>query len=108
MAEELQRMAGAGDEVFLTGASGFVGSHVLRALLAAQYRVRALMRPGSRPLPPLDGCKAVWGDVLRSGDLAQHMAGCRYLVHVARLYSLSPGAHHQIFPPNLCGCTRLP
>ncbi len=36
MAEQLQRMTGAGDEVFLTGASGFVGSHVLHALLAAQ------------------------------------------------------------------------
>jgi len=107
MAEELQRMAGAGDEVFLTGASGFVGSHVLRALLAAQYRVRALVRPGSRPLPPLDGCTAVWGDVLRSGDLAQHMAGCRYLVHVAALYSFSPGAHHKMFATNVRGCTGL-
>ena len=29
-------------EVFLTGASGFVGSHVLAALLAGGYRVRSL------------------------------------------------------------------
>src|SRR5258708_26925469 len=63
------------------------------------------MRPGSRPLPPLDGCTAVWGDVLRSGDLAQHMAGCRYLVHVAALYSFSPGAHHKMFATNVRGCT---
>src|SRR5258708_24998171 len=101
MAEELQRMTGAGDEVFLTGASGFLGSHILRALLAAQYRVRALVRPGSKPLPPLDGCTAVQGDVLRSGDLVQHMMGCRYLVHVAALYSFSPVMHHKIFPPNV-------
>src|SRR5579859_3301273 len=100
-------MIGAGEVVFLTGASGFVGSHVLRALLAAQYRVRALVRPGSSPLPPLEGCTAVWGDVLRSGDLVQHMVGCRYLVHVAALYSFSPGMHHKMFATNVSGCTGV-
>jgi dihydroflavonol-4-reductase len=107
MTEQLQRVTGTGDEVFLTGASGFVGSHVLRALLAAQYRVRALVRPGSRPLPPLDGCTAVWGDVLRSGDLVQHMIGCRYLVHVAALYSFSPGTHQKMFATNVRGCAGV-
>ena len=82
-------MTETGDMVFLTGASGFVGSHVLRTLLAAQYRVRALVRPNSRPLPPLEGCTTVVGDVVRSGELVQHMVGCRYLVHVAALYSFS-------------------
>ncbi len=107
MAEQLQRMTEAGDTVFLTGASGFLGSHILRALLAAQYRVRALVRPGSRPLPPLDGCTAIWGDVLHSGDLVQHMVGCRYLVHVAALYSFSPGTHHEMFATNVRGCTGV-
>src|SRR5258708_7084466 len=107
MAEQLQRVIGAGDEVFLTGAGGFVGSHVLRALLAAQYRVRALVRPGSGPLPPLDGCTAVWGDVLRPGDLVQHMVGCRYLVHVAALYSFSPAMHRKLFATNVRGCAGV-
>jgi dihydroflavonol-4-reductase len=107
MAEQLQRLSGAGDTIFLTGASGFVGSHILRALLAAQYRVRALLRPGSRPLPPLDGCTAVWGDVLRPGELVQHMVGCRYLVHAAALYSFSPGMHHKIFATNVRGCAGV-
>jgi dihydroflavonol-4-reductase len=103
MAEQLERRSGAGDTVFLTGASGFVGSHVLRALLAAQYQVSALIRPGSRPLPPLDGCTPVWGDLLHAGDLVKHMAGCRYLVHTAALYSFSPGAHRKIFATNVQG-----
>ncbi len=107
MAEQLQRVTGAGDEVFLTGATGFVGSHILRALLAAQYRVRALVRPGSRPLPPLDGCTTVWGDVLRSGDLVQHMVGCRYLVQTAALYSFSPGTREKIFVTNVRGCAGV-
>lgn len=107
MAAQLQRVTGAGDLVFLTGASGFVGSHVLRALLAAQYRVRALVRPDSRPLPPLEGCTVVWGDVLLAGDLVQHMAGCRYLVHVAALYSFSPGMHYKMHDTNVRGCSGV-
>jgi dihydroflavonol-4-reductase len=100
-------MTGEGETVFLTGASGFVGSHVLRALLAAHYRVRALVRPGSRPLPPLEGCTIVKGDILRSGDLVQQMTGCRYLVHVAALYSFSPGAHDKIIATNVQGCAGV-
>jgi dihydroflavonol-4-reductase len=107
MDERLQRVTGEGDEVFLTGATGFVGSHILRALLAAQYRVRALVRPGSRPLPSLDGCTAVWGDILRSGDLVQHMVGCRYLVHAAALYSFSPAMREKMFAINVRGCAGV-
>ncbi len=103
MPEQLQGMSGDGDEVFLTGANGFIGSHVLRALLAAQYRVRTLVRPGSRPLPPLEGCTTVIGDIVRPGDLVQHMVGCRYLVHVAALYSFLPSMHHKMYETNVSG-----
>jgi dihydroflavonol-4-reductase len=103
MAEQLQRGTGGGELVFLTGASGFVGSHVLRALLMAGYRVRALARPDSRPLPPLEGCTVVTGDILHGADLVQHMVGCRYLVHVAALYSFSPALRHKMFATNVRG-----
>jgi dihydroflavonol-4-reductase len=95
------------DEVFLTGATGFVGSHVLHALLAAGYRVRALVRPHSRPLPPVAGCTAVVGDVLRAGDLVRQIAGCRYLVHVAALYSFSPAQRHAVWTVNVHGCASI-
>jgi len=96
-----------GATVFLTGASGFVGNHILRALLAARYRVRALVRPGSRRLPQLDGCTLVEGDVLRSGELVRQMEGCRYLVHTASLYSFSPRAHDGMLATNVRGCAGL-
>jgi NAD(P)-dependent dehydrogenase (short-subunit alcohol dehydrogenase family) len=38
----------AGDNVLVTGASGFVGSAVAHALIRSGYRVRALLRPTSK------------------------------------------------------------
>lgn len=101
------KMTAESDEVFLTGATGFVGSHVLRALVAARYRVRALVRPGSRPLPPLEGCTSVRGDLHHSGDLVRHMIGCRYLVHVAALYSFSPSKRREIWSTNVRGSAGI-
>ncbi len=95
------------DDVFLTGASGFVGSHVLRSLLSAGYRVRALVRPTSRPLTPVDGCTPVIGDLAESGGLVAALRGCRYLVHVAALYSFSPASRGEIWSTNVRGCGGL-
>lgn len=100
-------MGGDGDEVFLTGATGFVGRHVLDALLDAGYRVRALVRPTSRPLPSLPGCTPVTGDLLESGTLIREMTGCRYLVHVAALYSFSPRRRQDMKAINVKGCAGL-
>ena len=107
MDKQLPQTTGANETVFLTGASGFMGHHILHALLAAQYRVRALVRPGSRPLPPLDGYTTVEGDLLNPGALIQHMTGCRYLIHAAALYSFAPGIRRSIFATNVRGCAGL-
>jgi dihydroflavonol-4-reductase len=107
MAEELQRARDEGETVFLTGASGFVGSHVLRALLDARYRVRVLVRPGSRPPVAREGCTTVEGDILRAGELVRSMAGCRYLVHVASLYSFSPRLRAAMRATNVDGCAGV-
>jgi dihydroflavonol-4-reductase len=91
------------DEVFLTGASGFVGSHVLRALLAAGYSVRALARAGSRALPTHPACRVVHGDLTAPGTLVRSLEGCRYLVHVAALYSFAPNQAQALAEINVRG-----
>ena len=94
---------GEGD-VFLTGASGFVGSHVLSALLGRGYRVRALAR-GPDPLPP--GVVQVRGDLRTPAALVPALRGCRYLVHTAALYSFSPHDRTTIAEVNLRGTQGL-
>ena len=94
------------DEVFLTGGTGFVGSHVLAALLAAGYSVRALVRAGTS-LPSLDGCTSVEGDLRNPGSLTHHLKGCRYLIHVAALYSFDRSRSSDIWSTNVNGTAGL-
>lgn len=100
-------MTTAGDQVFLTGATGFIGGHVLQALLGAGYAVRALARRGSSRSASGQNCDFVEGDLGRPGDLTRSLAGCRYLVHVAALYSFAPGKRSEIHQINVLGTAGL-
>jgi dihydroflavonol-4-reductase len=75
--------------VLLTGASGFVGSAVARALVTTGYAVRALVR-GSSPTGHLAdlGLEFVHGDLRDPATLPPAFAGVRYLFHVAADYRL--------------------
>ncbi|MGN6812454.1 MAG: NAD-dependent epimerase/dehydratase family protein [Thermomicrobiales bacterium] len=94
-------------EIFLTGGTGFVGAQVLRALLDAGFQVRALVHQYPERLPALAGCTPVCGDLAAPGTLARAMAGCRYLVHVAALYSFAPRDRARIWETNVQGCRGL-
>jgi dihydroflavonol-4-reductase len=96
----------APDRVFLTGASGFVGAHVLRALLASGYRVRALVRDASR-IAFDDDVEWIDGDLVRTGDFAHALDGCRYVVHTAALYSFSPHERAGMYDVNVGGTASL-
>jgi len=63
-------------KVLVTGATGFIGSHLTRSLLADGYDVRALVRPTSnaRELEKL-GAEIVRGDLLGPEAIARAIPG---------------------------------
>ena len=82
--------------MLVTGASGFVGSAIVRAFLASGYPVRALVRSTS-PRQNLEGLdiECVEGDICDPGAVEDAMSGIRYLAHAAadyRLWARDPGA----------------
>lgn len=73
----------------VTGATGFVGSAVARALIAQGCKVRVLSRPNNdrRNLRDLD-VEVVEGDLLKPETLQPALEGCRGLFHVAADYRI--------------------
>jgi nucleoside-diphosphate-sugar epimerase len=71
--------------IFVTGGTGFIGSHFLRAALAAGHEVRAVRRPGSKPRIQLER-EPDWLDCGLENVTTDSIAGCEVLVHLA-----SPG-----------------
>jgi dihydroflavonol-4-reductase len=92
----------------VTGASGFVGSHVARQLVAAGHSVRVLARPSSN-LRMLEGVSVerVEGDLRDPASLAHAMRGVQRVFHVAadyRLWARDPG---EIYRSNVEGTRSL-
>jgi dihydroflavonol-4-reductase len=92
------------DQVFLTGASGFVGSAVARRLLAEGLAVRALVRPGSNRanLEGLD-LDLIEGDIRDAALLRKAVRGARYLFHIAADYRLWAPDPNEIIATNTTG-----
>jgi len=75
--------------IFLTGATGFVGSHVARALAREGAELRLLVRKTSN-LANLEGIagETCVGDLAEPESLRSAIAGCEVVVHVAADYRL--------------------
>jgi len=92
----------------VTGATGFVGSAVARALLGRGHRLRLLVRATSdrQNIAGLDA-ELVEGDLTDPASLRRAVAGCRSLFHVAadyRLWVPDPAAMNRA---NVAGTTAL-
>src|ERR1700751_1826832 len=91
----------------VTGATGFVGSALVRALLGAGHDVRVLARPNSDRRNVADlAVKVVEGSLEDTPSLARAVAGCRYLFHAAADYRLWVPDPAQMFRANVEG-TRV-
>jgi dihydroflavonol-4-reductase len=93
---------------FVTGATGFVGSHVARAVVAQGGELRLLVRPNS-DLRNIEELKAetVVGDLRDPAGLKKAMAGCEAVFHVAADYRLWIRDPDQMYRSNVGGTRAI-
>jgi nucleoside-diphosphate-sugar epimerase len=73
--------------VLVTGATGFTGKHLARALAAAGHSVRALVRPNTQTRPLADaGIEVVEGELTSARDVREAASGCTRIYHLAAVF----------------------
>ena len=95
-------------KAFITGATGFIGGNLVRALLADGHEVRALVRPNSdrRNLAGLP-VELVEGELDQQAQLAAQISGCEVVFHVAAHYSLWVKDRAAIYNANVLGTENI-
>src|SRR5215468_8807225 len=92
----------------VTGAAGFLGSHVARQLVARGQGVRVLMRPSSNNRAISDlSLEYVTGDLRDSASLERAMKGVKRVFHVAADYRLWAKKPQEIYDSNVGGTRNL-
>jgi len=98
-------MTARSDRVLVTGAAGFIGSHIVEALGQNGFAVRALVRKTSRREFLGPEVELAFGDVTDSDSLRAALAGVDAIVHCAGLTKArSPGDYRRV---NRDGTERL-
>ncbi len=95
-------------KTLITGATGFVGSAVLRQLIKSGHSVRALVRSNSDPrnlagLP----VEIITGDLKDRTSLDRALAGCSTLFHVAADYRLWVINPREVYEANVTGTRNI-
>jgi dihydroflavonol-4-reductase len=95
-------------KAFVTGATGFLGSHVARVLAAQGAELRLLVRPTSN-LKNLEGLNAetATGDLRDPASLEKAMSGCDTVFHVAADYRLWVRDPQEMYRSNVDGTRAI-
>jgi len=100
--------AASPERVLVTGATGFIGSAVTRALVADGHSVVALVEPGA-PLAALDGLNVerTDGDLRDELAVRRAMTGCQAVFHVAALYRFWSRNPREFYEVNVGGTRTI-
>jgi dihydroflavonol-4-reductase len=100
-------MSGGG-KILVTGAAGFLGSHLTRQLVARGADVRVLLRPSSNNRAIADlPLEYLTGDLRDAASLDRALAGVRRVFHVAADYRLWSKRSQDIYDSNVGGTKNL-
>lgn len=95
-------------KVFVTGATGLIGSHSAHALLAAGHEVCLYVRNAQMARDHFAGLghavrNVVVGDIRDKARVLRAMTGCDAVLHAAAIVSLDPRKEREIIENNLQG-----
>ncbi len=76
-------------KIFITGATGFIGLHLIQALDGKGHYIKCLVRKTS-DVKNLSkhNCELVYGDVTDKASILKGMNGCDWVVNLANIYSM--------------------
>lgn len=93
--------------VVVTGGTGLLGSHLIEALLQANYSVKALYRNAIPPLPFVQRVQWVKGDISDVISLEEAFAGADEVYHCAATVSFHPKRKQEMFKVNVEGTANV-
>ena len=95
-------------KVMVTGATGFIGANLVRALLEQGYQVKALVRKEStRKNIEGSDIEVVFGDLRDMTSLGMALNGCEVLFHVAASYTFWSPDPKDIYETNVKGTENI-
>ena len=93
---------------FVTGATGFIGGHLVRRLAATPHELKCLVRDTSAAAA-LEGPRVslVAGDVTDRASVLKGMQGCDWVIHLANVYSFWERERRTFAAVNVAGMRHV-
>lgn len=93
--------------IFITGATGMLGSHVVKQLLYGNKNIKALYRTKIPDISSNDKITWIKGDILDPLTLDEAMEGVEEVYHCAAVVSFNPARKEELFKVNIEGTANV-